>query len=84
MKGRESMLDSFKNYINLLLCLGIFVTILQLIIPKNSSRKYIYSFVGIIMIIGILSPVINFLKNGDVKTQISEVLSNFDEYNDQS
>ena len=74
------MIDTFKNYINTLLCLGIFVTILQLVIPKNNSRKYIYSLVGIIMIISVISPVINFLKNENVEDSVNQVISNIDSY----
>ena len=74
------MINSFKNYINTLLCLGIFVTILQLVIPKNNSRKYIYSLVGIIMIISVISPVINLLKNENIEDSVNQVISNIDAY----
>lgn len=74
------MIDSFKNYINTLLCLGIFVTILQLVIPKNNSKKYIYSLVGIIIVISVISPVINFLKNENVEDGVNQVISNIDKF----
>jgi len=74
------MIESFKTYINTLLCLGIFVTILQLIVPKNKLRKYIYSLVGIIMIITIISPVVNLLRNENVEDGINQVIANIDEY----
>lgn len=74
------MIENFKSYINTLLCLGIFITILQLIIPKNKSRKYIYSLIGIIMIITIISPVANLLKNENIEEGINQVLANIDEF----
>ena len=74
------MLENFKSYINTLLCLGIFITILQLIIPKNKSRKYIYSLTGIIMIITVISPIVNLLKNEKIEDGINQVLSNIDSY----
>lgn len=74
------MIDSFKSYINTLLCLGIFMTILQLIMPKNHLRKYIYSLMGILMILTVISPVIHFLKNENMENGIQEVLANFDNY----
>ena len=74
------MLENFKSYINTLLCLGIFIKILQLIIPKNKSRKYIYSLTGIIMIITVISPIVNLLKNEKIEAGINQVLSNIDSY----
>lgn len=74
------MIENFKTYINTLLCLGIFITILQLIIPKNKSRKYIYSLIGIIMIITIISPVANLLKNQNIEDGINQVIANIDEF----
>lgn len=74
------MIENFKTYINTLLCLGIFITILQLIIPKNKSRKYIYSLIGIIMIITIISPVTNLLKNQNIEDGINQVIANIDEF----
>lgn len=74
------MIESFKNFINTLLCLGIFITILQLVAPKNKLKKYIYSLMGIIVIISIISPVINILNNESFEEGINEVIANLDSY----
>ena len=63
----------------MLLCLGIFVTIIRLVIPKNNLRKYIYSLIGIITIIALVSPLIDIFKNNDMQDSIKSVLSNLDE-----
>lgn len=73
------MIDLFKNWISVLLCLGIFVTIIRLVIPKNNLRKYIYSLIGIITIISLVSPLIDIFKNNDMQDSIKSVLSNLDE-----
>ena len=36
------MIEIFKNWIVSMLCIGIFTTIIQLIIPKTNLKKYIY------------------------------------------
>lgn len=72
------MIETFRNWINILLCLGIFITIIQLIMPKNKLRKYIYSLVGIITIITIVSPVMNLLKNENMEESLKQVISNID------
>lgn len=58
------MIDNFKIWISSLLCLGIFVTFLELVMPSSKLKKYIYSLVGIVAIITIVSPVVNFYKSG--------------------
>ena len=73
------MIDLFRNWISVLLCLGIFVTITRLVIPKNNLRKYIYSLIGIITIIALVSPLIDIFKNNDMQDSIKSVLSNLDE-----
>lgn len=73
------MIDLFRNWISVLLCLGIFVTIIRLVIPKNNLRKYIYSLIGIITIISLVSPLIDIFKNNDMQDSIKSVLSNLDE-----
>lgn len=73
------MIDLFRNWISVLLCLGIFVTIIRLVIPKNNLRKYIYSLIGIITIIALVSPLMDIFKNNDMQDSIKSVLSNLDE-----
>lgn len=70
------MIEIFKNWITSMLCLGIFTTFIQLILPKTNLKKYIYSLVGIITIITVISPFINILKNPNVEEGVSQVLAN--------
>ncbi|MEG1009639.1 MAG: stage III sporulation protein AF [Clostridia bacterium] len=60
------MLESFKIAVSSLLCLAIFITILELIMPENKFKKYIYSIVGIVTIITLISPFVNIYKNEDI------------------
>lgn len=73
------MLETFRNWINILLCLGIFTTIIQLVMPSNKLRKYIYSLIGVVTIITIVSPFVNFLENNDMEVALKQVISNIDE-----
>lgn len=68
------MVEIFKNWVSAMLCLGIFVTFIQLIIPKTNLKKYIYSLVGVITIITIFSPLVNVLKNKDVEISLNEAI----------
>lgn len=70
------LVDIFKNWISSLLCIGIFITFIQLIMPKANLKKYIYSLIGIVTILTVVSPVINMFKNESVETSVEEVLNN--------
>ena len=72
------MIDLFKNFVNSLLCIGIFITFIKLIMPSGKVKKYIYSLIGIITITTIVSPFINFMQNVDVEESIKDVISNID------
>ena len=69
------MIEIFRNWIVALLCLGILIVIIQLITPKTNLRRYIYTLVGILTVITILSPIVDILKNTDVEESVSNVLS---------
>lgn len=69
------MIEIFRNWIVAMLCLGILIVIVQLVIPKTNLRKYIYSLIGIVTVITIVSPIVDVLKTGDVSSSISSVLN---------
>lgn len=68
------MIEIFRNWIVAMLCLGILIVIVQLVIPKTNLRKYIYSLIGIVTVITIVSPIVDVLKIGNVSSSISSVL----------
>lgn len=68
------MIEIFRNWIVAMLCLGILIVIVQLVIPKTNLRKYIYSLIGIVTVITIVSPIVDVLKTGNVSSSISSVL----------
>lgn len=57
------MLDVFKNWISSVLAIGILFTIIRIILPNSHFKKYIYSLIGIVTIIVIISPVISAVKS---------------------
>lgn len=69
------MLETFKTWITSMLCIGIFVTFLQLIIPKTSLKKYIYSLIGIITLLTIISPIVDLMKNDYVNQGVRQVIA---------
>ncbi len=78
------LVDVFKNWISSLLCIGIFITFIQLIMPKANLKKYIYSLIGIVTILTVVSPIINMFKNESVETSVEEVLNNITNSNGEN
>lgn len=70
------IIDIFKGWISSMLCVGIFVTFIQLIMPKSNLKKYIYSLIGVVTVLTVVSPVINMLKDQSVQTSVEQVLNN--------
>lgn len=68
------MVEIFKNWVSTMLCLGIVITFIQLIIPKTNLKKYIYSLIGIITVITVVSPFINILKNNKMEESLNEAI----------
>ena len=78
------MIEIFKNWIVSMLCIGIFTTIIQLIIPKTNLKKYIYTLIGIVTITVIISPVIDMFKSNSMEDSVSEVLAKFSNTSDKN
>ncbi|TZE83451.1 stage III sporulation protein AF [Calorimonas adulescens] len=67
-------MNFLKSWIINIFVVMIFITILDAIMPGSNFKKYIDMVTGLIIIITILSPVINFIKGEDFIQK--EVLSN--------
>lgn len=63
-----------KEYISTIIYISIFSIILELILPNNKLKKYITSLIGLLVVIVISNPVINFLKNEDVILALSTAI----------
>lgn len=68
--------EIFKSWISSMLCIGIFIAFIQLMMPKTNLKKYIYSLIGIVTILTVVSPIINMFENQTVETSVKEVLFN--------
>jgi stage III sporulation protein AF len=70
------MIEALKVWISTLLCIGIFITILEVILPNNKFKKYIYTLIGIITTITIVAPGLDILNKKDVALSVSTTLDN--------
>lgn len=63
-----------KEYISTIIYISIFSIILELILPNNKMKKYIVSLIGLLIVIIVSMPVINFFKNEDVILALSTAI----------
>lgn len=64
------------EYISTIIYICIFSVILELILPNNKLRKYIGVLVSLLVILTLVSPIINVLKNEQVTQVISSTIEN--------
>lgn len=72
------MIEIFKGWISSMLCIGIVITFIQLIVPKTNLKKYIYSLIGIITILTLVSPMVSLIKNKEVEESVTQVIANIE------
>jgi len=70
------MIEGIKGWVNTILCLGIFFTIVRMIIPNTALKKYISSLIGIITIIVVASPTIKIFQGNSLEGNIKDILLN--------
>ncbi len=79
------MIEGFNVWITSMIGMGILILLIQLIVPKSNLKKYIYSLIGVLSILVIVSPVLKILESDTVEQGVKQVLndvSNMDSNND--
>lgn len=63
-----------SEYVSTIIYIAVFSIILQLILPNNKLKKYIGVLVSLVIILTLVSPVIDILKNEEVISVISNAV----------
>ena len=58
-------IETLKNIVVTLVTILIFISAVELIAPNNKMKKYIQFILGLILVITILNPILQFISNGD-------------------
>lgn len=67
---------TIKEFIEQIVYVAIAVIIIELILPKGNTKKYIYVVLSLFILLNVVSPVINILKDIDTQNIYEDVLSN--------
>lgn len=62
-----------KDYIISILYVAVFSMLIELILPSTKLKKYILTFVSLLLIINIISPVVEILKAKNVEDVLNDV-----------
>lgn len=65
---------NFKEYVTSILYIAIFGIILELFLPNSKLKKYVSAFISLVIIITIISPVFNVLKDGKIEEALDNAL----------
>ena len=70
------MIDILKNWIATILCVGIFFTFIQMVVPNTKLKKYIYSLIGVVTLIALMLPFANKISLNSIEDATIDVLNN--------
>lgn len=65
---------AIKLFIEQVIYISIVAIIIELIIPKGNTKKYVYVILSLFILLNIISPVINIIKDTDMQTVFDDVL----------
>lgn len=65
---------TLKSFIEQIICISIVLIIIEIIMPKGNTKKYVYVVLSLFLLLNILSPVINILKDADIQNALDNVI----------
>lgn len=65
---------NFKEYVTSILYIAIFGIILELFLPNSKLKKYVSTFISLVIIITIISPIFNVLKDDNIEKALDNAL----------
>ena len=65
---------TLKSFIEQIIYISIVLIIIEIIMPKGNTKKYVYVVLSLFLLLNILSPVINILKDADIQNALDNVI----------
>ncbi len=65
---------AIKSFIELVIYVAIVAIIIELILPKGNTKKYVYVILSLFMLLNIVSPIINIIKDTNMQEVLGDVL----------
>lgn len=65
---------TLKSFIEQIIYISIVLIIIEIIMPKGNTKKYVYVILSLFLLLNILSPVVNILKDVDIRNALDNVI----------
>ena len=67
-------MSAIRAFIEQIIYVAIVAIIIELILPKGNTKKYVYVILSLFILLNIVSPVINIIKDTDMQDVFDNVL----------
>lgn len=67
-------MSAIRSFIELVIYVAIVAIIIELIMPKGNTKKYVYIILSLFILLNIVSPVINIIRDADMQGIFDNVL----------
>lgn len=68
-------MEAVKEFVNQIIYIAIVAIIIELILPKGNTKKYVYIILSLFILLNVISPVVNIIKDADMQTVYDNVLA---------
>lgn len=65
---------TLKSFIEQIIYIAIICIIVEIIMPKGNTKKYVYVILSLFVLLNILSPIFNVIKDIDVQSTLDNIL----------
>jgi len=67
-------MPAIRAFIEQIIYITIVAIIIELILPKGNTKKYVYVILSLFILLNIVSPIINIIRDTDMQTLFDDVL----------
>jgi len=67
---------AIRSFVEQIIYLAIVLTIIELILPKGNTKKYVCCILSLFLLLNIVSPVINIIRDIDMQEIYDDILAN--------
>lgn len=79
------MIEKISNYAEAIVILIIIITIVELMLPEGKNKKYVMFVSGIIIMLSVIKPFINFLNlDLNLELEVAEIQETFNNFEKNS
>lgn len=67
---------AIRDFIKQIIYISVVAIIIELILPKGNTKKYVYVILSLFILLNVISPIINVLRDIDMQQIYEDILAN--------